>query len=275
MLALARHSHAVICTNREDMLAINNGQVTINNEQNPNLQSPILHPSPLPLLTAIPLGPNIEPQPPAGFERSAWRAKLGLKPGTFLLAYFGFLNESKGGEELIEALALLRQGGLDAHLLLIGGDVGQADPTNVAYAQKVQALIEQYGLKEVVHRTGYVEQPEVSASLFAADALVMPYRDGASFRRTTLLAALRHGCPIITTTPADLRLMPEIKPGENMLLVPPREATALAQVICTLAGDRALQQKLAQGAWQLSELFNWEQIAGQTLRVYQTLLRLG
>ncbi len=172
---------------------------------------------------------------------------------------------------MIEALAVLRRGGLDAHLLLIGGEVGQADPTNIAYAQKVQSLIEQYGLIDVVHRTGYVEQPEVSASLLAAEAVVMPYRDGVSFRRTTLIAALRHGCAIVTTTPADPRLSPEIKPGENMLLVPPRQAPALAQAITALAENPALRQQIAQGARQLSELFNWDQIAGQTLKVYQAL----
>ncbi|HMR66966.1 MAG TPA: glycosyltransferase family 1 protein, partial [Anaerolineae bacterium] len=102
-------------------------------------------------------------------------------------------------------------------------------------------------------------------------AVVMPYRDGVSFRRTTLIAALRHGCAIVTTTPADPRLSPEIKPGENMLLVPPRQAPALAQAITALAENPALRQQIAQGARQLSELFNWDQIAGQTLKVYQAL----
>jgi glycosyltransferase involved in cell wall biosynthesis len=153
-------------------------------------------------------------------------------------------------------------------LLFIGGEVGHADPTNVAYAQKVQALIADKGLTEVVHRTGYVDRPAVSANLLAADAIVMPYRDGVSFRRTTLIAALRHGCPVISTTPADLGLIPEIRPGENMLLAPPQDAAALARTIAPLLHDPALREKLAAGAKALGDLFEWETIARQTMELY-------
>lgn len=265
MLALARHSDAVICTNREDLAQLTrvNGQWSIVNTQSPD--------APAPLLTLIPLGSNVEPQPPADFERVAWRKKYGAEENTLLLAYFGFLNESKGGEELIEAVALLRQQGFEARLLLIGGEVGHADPTNVTYAQKVQALIERHHLADFVYRTGYTGLSEVSANLLAADAVVMPYRDGVSFRRTTLIAALRHGCPVVSTLPADPHLIPEIRPGENMLLVPPGDAAALAQAAAQLAGDPALRQKLALGAKELGDLFEWDKIAQDTAVLYHRL----
>lgn len=258
MLALARYSDGVICTNREDLK-----QLSLVNGQSPN--------SPAPLLTLIRLGSNVEPQPPTDFERAAWRKKYGADEKTLLLAYFGFLNESKGGEELIEALGLLRQEGFDARLLLIGGEVGHADPTNAAYAQKVQALIEQRQLADFVYRTGYIELSEVSANLLAADAVVMPYRDGVSFRRTTLIAALRHGCPVISTYPADPGLIPEIRPGENMLLAPPCDAMALAQAVAYLAHNPALRRKLALGSRQLGDLFEWNKIASDTATLYHRL----
>ena len=277
MLALARHSHAVICTNREDLR-----QLSMMNSEWLMVNDPISLPSlkfgsqavtrSVPLLALIPLGGNVAPQPPADFDRAVWRARYGANADSLLLAYFGFLNESKGGEELIEALARLRQQGLDARLLLIGGDVGHADPTNAAYAREVQILIESYGLADFVERTGYVGLSEVSACLLAADVAVMPYRDGVSFRRTTLIAALQHGCPVVSTTPADAALIPEIKPGGNMLLAPPRDPVALAQTITRLAEDDILRQKLSQGARQLGDLFQWDKIAAQTATLYQTLI---
>ncbi|MCL4297650.1 MAG: glycosyltransferase family 4 protein [Anaerolineae bacterium] len=271
MLALARHSDAVICTNREDLeqLSMVNNQLSMVNDP----ISPPLPRSLAPLLTLIPLGSNVEPQPPPDFERVTWRKKYYADEKTLLLAYFGFLNESKGGEELIETLALLRQQGLDARLLLIGGDVGHADPTNVAYAKKVQALIDRRHLADFVYRTGYTSLTEVSANLLAADAVVMPYRDGVSFRRTTLIAALRHGCPVVSTYPADPGLIPEIRPGENMLLARPGDATALAQAVAQLADDPALGQKLALGSKQLGDLFTWEKIARDTAELYRRLSR--
>ncbi len=150
--------------------------------------------------------------------------------------------------------------------------MGHADPTNLAYAGRIRALVERHSLTAFVHRTGYVELPEVSANLLAADAVVMPYRDGVSFRRTTLIAALRHGCPIISTNPANPSLIPEIKPGENMLLVPPEDAVALAQTIVPLAGNQALRQRLSQEALALGKLFNWDKIAADTAALYQALL---
>ncbi|MCB0163213.1 MAG: glycosyltransferase family 4 protein [Anaerolineae bacterium] len=264
ILALARHSDAVICTNREDLKTL---QLEL------NLQPTLLHSSfsilHSPFLTVIPLGTNIEPQPPANFDRTAWRQQYHTNDQSLLLAYFGFLNESKGGEELIEAVARLRQQGIDARLLFIGGDIGHADPTNIAYAERVQAMITQHKLSEVVYRTGYVEQAEVSANLLAADAVVLPYRDGVSFRRTTLIAALRHGCPVVSTTPHDPELIPEIRPGDNMLLAPPGNAAELAQVIARLCGNAELWQKLSSGAKQLGDLFEWSRIAAETANVYQ------
>ncbi|MFN8459917.1 MAG: glycosyltransferase family 4 protein [Anaerolineae bacterium] len=265
MLALARYSDGVVYTNREDLQIL---QRALKVGQAGNL----IYDS-APRLVHIPLGSNVEPQPPADFNRVAWRKKYQADDDTFLLAYFGFLNESKGGEELVEALGWLRQQGVDARLLLIGGEVGHADPTNVAYAQRVQALIERHTLAEVVYRTGYISLPEVSANLLAADAVVMPYRDGVSFRRTTLIAALRHGCPVVSTMPADPSTIPEIQPGENMLLARPHDASSLAQTIRLLAEDRTLREKLASGARQLGDLFEWDKIAEAQARLYQSLVR--
>jgi len=261
MLALARYSDAVICTDREN-LQILQRQLSVSKEEQRRSG---------PLLKLIPLGSNVEPQPPANYDRMAWRAKDGFTPETFLMAYFGFLNESKGGEALIKALALLRQQGLDAQLLLIGGEVGHADPTNMAYAEQVQSLIHQYGLTHFVHRTGYVALPEVSAHLLAADAVVMPYREGVSFRRTSLIAALRHGCPVVSTRPPEPQLIPEIQHGQNMLLAPPDHAAALAETIGLLIGNPQLQARLAEGAKTLGARFEWANIAAETRQLYEAI----
>ena len=124
-----------------------------------------------------------------------------------------------------------------------------------------------------MYRTGYTDLPQVSASLLAADAVVMPYRDGVSFRRTTLIAALRHGCPVVSTTATDPALIPEIRPGQNMLLAPPHDAAGLARAIVQLVDDPKLRQKLAAGARQLGSLFDWERIAAETVALYRAVLR--
>ncbi|MCS7178113.1 MAG: glycosyltransferase family 4 protein [Anaerolineae bacterium] len=241
---LARRADGVIVTNREDYLRLE-GEI------------------PRDRLALIPIGSNIPPTPPPGYDPLAERTRWGVGPGDLLLGYFGFLNESKGGEELIRALALLVARGVPAHLLMIGGRVGTSDPTNRAYAAFIDGLIAELGLTERVHWTGYTDPPSVSAGLLATDVCILPYRDGVSFRRGTLHACLAHGRAIVTTCPAVP--LPEVRDGENMLLVPSRDADALAEAVLRLWRDPALRARLEAGARALATDFSWDRIARQTV----------
>ena len=85
--------------------------------------------------------------------------------------------------------------------MMVGGGLGSSDPTNRATARALDALADELGVSAELIWTGYLEPPEVSAALLSADMAVLPYADGASFRRGSLLAVLAHGLPVITTTP--------------------------------------------------------------------------
>jgi glycosyltransferase involved in cell wall biosynthesis len=241
---LARRADGVIVTNREDELQLS------------NLSPPISN------LARIPIGSNITPRLPEGYDRDAWRARWGIGPDDLLLGYFGFLNERKGGEDLIETLAVLATRGLPVHLLLVGGHVGSSDPTNVAYVEQANALIAERGLGGRVHRTGFVSSEEVSASLAAVDVCVLPYRNGVSLRHGSLHACLAHGRPIVTTQPAVET--PEFRDGETMLLSPPEDVAALADSVARLAGDTDLRARLEKGALALAAEFTWDRIAART-----------
>ena len=247
-LALARWSDAVIVTNAEDFARLSTYSF---------IRS----------LSLIPIGSNISPQPPVDYDREAWRGRWGVGPNDILLSYFGFLNESKGAETLIRALDRLVQRGYNVQLIMVGGKVGSSDPTNLAYLRKVEGLIEELGLEERVLWTGYTPQPEVSANLLASDICVLPYRDGASFRRGSFMAALAHGLPIVSTRPrVDV---PELRHGENILLVPPDAPVALAEAIARLAADSELRERLGKEAARLAQDFTWEKIAEKTQALYE------
>jgi glycosyltransferase involved in cell wall biosynthesis len=159
--------------------------------------------------------------------------------------------------------------GHDAHLVMIGGQVGDVDPTNRVYLEQVRALIRQHGLEDRVHWSGHTSPAEVSANLLASDVVVMPYRDGASFRRTTFIAALRHGCPVITTLPAVE--LPELQHGENVLLAPVGDVAAMADAAARVWSDGVLSKQLRAGAAALGHAFDWGEIAHRTQQVYRTL----
>jgi glycosyltransferase involved in cell wall biosynthesis len=116
----------------------------------------------------IPIGSNIDPALPEGYDRDRQRARWGFNPDETVLCYFGFLNDSKGGETLVRVLDTLLKKGYNCRLLMIGGKLGSSDPTNVAYAQRVDNLIDTLGLSGRIQWTGFTANEEVSANLMAA-----------------------------------------------------------------------------------------------------------
>jgi len=201
-----------------------------------------------------------------------YTAPPGAAPGyprVKLAIYFGFLRE-KGGETLLRALAELLQRKYPVRLLMVGGQVGASDPTNIAYLQRVQALADQWGLTQHILWTGFTQPEQVSANLMAADIGVLPYRDGAAFRRGSFMAALAHGLPIVSTQPR--ASIPALIDGQNILLVPPDDAAAVATAIERVIESPELRTRLAHGAAELAKGFAWDTIAMNTVQLYGGVL---
>lgn len=252
VLMLARDAAGAIVTNREDE------EILATDPRIANLRR-------------IAIGSNITATTkPPNYSRAKWRKKLGADKHDLVVGYFGFLNKSKGAHVLVGAAAKARDAGIPIRLLMIGGRVGASDATNTSYGETVDKLINVFKLNDRVYWTGFVSDEEVSAYFDACDLCALPYRDGVSFRRGTFMAAIAHGCPVITTLPfIDL---PELMPGENVYLVQRRDSDALASAIIDLADKPAQRRKLGEGAQQLSAQFTWDKLAGQTVDFFEETL---
>ncbi len=250
ILALARGARAVIVTNAED--------------------EDTLRQAGLKRVFRIPIGSNIAPAQIDGFDRGAWLRQHGAPDHALTVGYFGFLNESKGGETLIRALAELRAQGLDVKLVLIGGQTGDSDPTNRRYAGWLMELAGALDVQAHIIATGFLDARNVSAAFAACDCIALPYRDGASWRRGTLMAALAHGSAIVTTIPRVA--LPELQHETNALLVPPDDPPALAAAIRRALLDAALRRNLQAGSLRVSRLFAWDHIAAETMRVFESAI---
>lgn len=215
----------------------------------------------------IPIGSNIRAGSVTEDAILAARRRLEVSDDDFLLGYFGFLNASKGADLLLEALAQLDAG---IHLVFIGGRTGSSDrANNQAFLEQLEAVVAKLGLQHRVHWTGFLPEETVSAYLKAVELVVLPYRDGASLRRGTLMAAIAHGRPLVTTSP---RMdIPELVHGENVWFTPRGDAEALADAIRRLHPRPDLRQQLAEGADALAQAFTWERIATETANYYADL----
>ncbi len=254
IVGMARGASACIVTNSEDLAALRSARVAAAH--------------------LIPIGSNVRPDELAGYNRAAWLCARGISDDLALIGYFGFLNESKGGDALMRALAHLRARGANVGVLHIGGQTGASDMTNAGYARRLRALGVELGAGQFWFETGFLEPPDVSAGFASCDCIALPYRDGACFRRGTLMAAIAHGSAIVTTWPRVS--VPEFVSGENMLLVEPDAPRVLADTLAVLLKAPILRARLQTGAAQLRGLFAWPKIARQTADVLaQTLAREG
>lgn len=265
-LRLAQDVDRVIVTNAEDAAALRRASRRA-------LMRCVLVPQ------VIPIGTNIPVAPPAGYERAAWRAALGIRPDTWLVAYFGLLAWSKGVDVLLDALALLvEQGSASApvRLLLIGG--AATTPQDRAYADEFFARLERSGLQPHVICTGHVDAAVVSAHLLASDVVALPFRQGASFRSGSLIAALTHGAAVVTTTtgraaetPGAPDATPRLVDGEQGLLVPAGDSQALARALQQVRENATLRTRLRQGGQAVGQHFSWARIVQQHDQVYRQL----
>jgi glycosyltransferase involved in cell wall biosynthesis len=88
-------------------------------------------------------------------------------------------------------LSALGQDAVDQTILLIGGRSEQ---------YRLELLKTQPRLEGILQATGKLPAQEISHHLAACDLLIQPYPDGVSSRRTSLMAGLENGKPIVTTT---------------------------------------------------------------------------
>jgi glycosyltransferase involved in cell wall biosynthesis len=248
---MAQDSHGVIVTNRQD-------------------EEELYPVRPMPPVVRIPIGSNIAVNPPLDYDPEAWREKHGIPSQAFLVGFFGFINKSKGVNTLAQAIRLLEERfDTSAHLLFVGGLTGSSDESNIHQADIAQQLIGGLGITRRVHWTGFVEAEQVSAYLMACDVVALPFQDGVSFRRGTLMAALAHGCPIVTTHPSQPD--PDLIDGYAMRMVPPDNPARLAEILHELWLDAPQRQTLGANARALARQFSWDTIGQQTLAFFKEI----
>ena len=170
------------------------------------------------------------------------------------------LLRDKGVGEFVEAARLLRRRGLDVRMRLAGG-VDPGNPASFTEAD-VQAWREE-GAVEVLG-----ERRDVAQQYAAAHLAVLPsYREGLP---KSLLEAAACGRAVVTTDVPGCR--DAITPGETGVLVPPRDAAALADAIARLAEDAELRQRMGRAGRALAEQeFSIADVCRRHLAIYDAL----
>lgn len=166
------------------------------------------------------------------------------------------LSAQKSLDTLIRALAVLRERGSRARLIIVGDGERRA-----ALEQQTRAL----NLDAQVEFLGARPQSELPALYAACDVFVLPsIREGMGL---VLAEALLCGAPVIATNVGGVTDI--VKHNETGLLVPERDPHALADAIEIFLNDAPFALQLATNgrAW-VREHYLAEQVAEQFLNLY-------
>jgi glycosyltransferase involved in cell wall biosynthesis len=167
----------------------------------------------------------------------------------------------KGVGEFVEAIRLLKARGLDLRGVL----VGMVDEDNPACIP--QERLRSWTADGTVEWWGH--RDDMSCVLASANIVVLPsYREGLP---KVLLEAAACARPIVATDVPGCREI--VRHNENGLLVPPRNAGALAQAIEKLIQDQAMRACMGVCGREIAiKEFSSERVARETLAVYRELL---
>lgn len=173
----------------------------------------------------------------------------------------GRLLWDKGVGEFVEAARRLAADGVKARFALLG-DRDEENPAAIPAAR-----LSEWGSSGVVECWGHRDDMLEAYSL--AHIVCLPsYREGLP---KTLMEAAACGRPLVAADVPGCREV--VKNAETGLLVPVRDAAALAAALRRLIEDKALRERLgSQGRRLAVDEFSQEKIAERTLAVYDRIV---
>jgi glycosyltransferase involved in cell wall biosynthesis len=181
---------------------------------------------------------------PSPEEAADARAGLGLAADDFVLVTATRLARWKRVDRAVDAVALLRDRGIKARLLVVGDG---EERTNL------QEQTKQLGLQEQVTFVGAVSQAEVQRYLWAADVFMSV--NELSNVGNPLLEAMLAGRCILTIDEGDTRDL--IHDGETGVLLRTGEPEAIAEALTKLHADAKKRRQMGTAAHRLAQRAFW------------------
>jgi len=198
----------------------------------------------------------------SGVDVNFYRPTPPVRGGTPVALCVARMLRDKGICELVEAARILRSRDVAIDIHLVGG--ADVNPTSIP-ARDLQAWAEE----GIVRVGGHVD--DLRPIYASASIAVLPsYREGLP---KALLEAAACGLPLVATDVPGCRSI--CRDGETGILVPPRDAPAIAGALERLAHDPKERLRLGRAARiAVVEKFSVKTVAEQTLALYEHALEL-
>ena len=198
--------------------------------------------------------------PITDFSPDAHPARMSTAPP--LILSVGRLVEKKGFPFLIRACKRLRDRGYRARCVIVGSGPGE---------EALRRMIHDLDMEDWIALPGWLDQTQVRAYLEEATIFALPCIVAANGDQdgipAVLMEAMAMARPCVSTAISGI---PElIADGHTGLLVPEKDAMALADALSRLLDDAALARRLGQaGREKVCDEFNLDSITTQLLHLF-------
>ena len=176
------------------------------------------------------------------------------------------ITPEKGIHVLVSAMQELK-GKIDVRLLIVGGPYFEKD---AEYMDTLKQEVADLGIEDSVIFTGFLSDTRIVTSLL--DIMLVPSIIPEACPRT-IIEAMAVGKPVIATPLGGSK---ELVTPETGLLVPPEDASAVAEAITTLVSDRERLAAMGEASrYRAVQLFSSEKNTALTEAVYTELLAVS
>jgi glycosyltransferase involved in cell wall biosynthesis len=188
------------------------------------------------------------------------RETLAIPHAARVVLFIGRVTRDKGLVELADAFSRIKASDSGAYLVVVGPTEPKRDPLP-------PALLQALGSDDRIRMTGYDPEPEKYLAM--ADLLCLPsYREGFG---NVVIEAGALGVPAVGTRIDGLR--DAVDDGVTGLLVPPKNAAALASALANLLKDDAKRKQMGNAARERARnLFDSRIVNSRVLGEYERLL---
>ncbi len=174
--------------------------------------------------------------------------------------FVGRLEDRKGLPYLLKAFRLMRKGGSEARLLIVGSGPQEREARRYVMTRGLQN----------VHFLGRVSDDQKAQLFRTADVFVSPATGRESFG-IVLLEAMAAGAPIVCSDIHGYKGV--VHRDREAVLVPPRDVRSLAAALEQVLGDGELRARLrAEGAARAEE-FGWVHVTAKVEDYYGFVIR--
>ncbi|HBA82470.1 MAG TPA: hypothetical protein DCZ95_00095 [Verrucomicrobia bacterium] len=187
----------------------------------------------------------------------ALRRSLGIPDGAKIVGTAGRMAEMKGHHILLQAAKLLAEKDDRLRFVLVGEG---------PWAETLRQQAAELGLANKAIFTGYQENVVPYISLFDVAVVASIFNEGFNTAGVEMLAV---GAPLVIT---DMPCFHDIYFNEkNVLMVPPRDANALAGAIDRIVKEPQLQATLRSAGQETAQECRIEKIAARYAAIYEEL----